>query len=577
MNNVTYLFLRRMRPPLVLVILLYTISVFGLAVMPGVDESGHPTEGMGLFHAFYVISYTATTIGFGELPHPYSSAQRIWMTLSIYLTVTGWSYAVVTVVGLLQEPAFQNALKRGRYARRINHLKEPFYIVCGVGETGTLVCHGLDRLGKRFVVIDSDAARIEQIKLENFHSDPPSVMADASQPTTLTGAGLLSPHCRGVMALAVDDTTNRAIAVTARLLRPGLPVMARVGDANTDHSRGAFGGDMVTNPFELFSSYLALAVARPERYRMGEILTGMPGDELPELHHPPRGHWIMCGYGRFGHGVREALTKAGNEVTVIDKLHFGEQGVDIEGTGTDSASLLSAGIEDAAGIVAGNASDLKNLAIALVARDLKPDIFIVTRQNQIGNATLFEAFRDDLCMQPSRIVAREFLALITTPLLARFRYEIRGASEKWSAELTEALAYLDRGYVPELWGVTIDAEQAPAITDAIHEEQWVNIGHLLVDPYDRHRPADALVLMVSRGGGGEILPTVGYQLEVGDQLLIAGSPAAARRLRVALTNPSVLHYVRTGREGGGGWIWHEMRRVKLAWIKARHHGHTGEH
>ena len=119
MNNVTYLFLRRMRPPLVLVILLYTISVFGLAVMPGVDESGHPTEGMGLFHAFYVISYTATTIGFGELPHPYSSAQRIWMTLSIYLTVTGWSYAVVTVVGLLQEPAFQNALKRGRYAASI--------------------------------------------------------------------------------------------------------------------------------------------------------------------------------------------------------------------------------------------------------------------------------------------------------------------------------------------------------------------------------------------------------------------------------------------------------------------------
>ena len=31
MNNVTYLFLRRMRLPLVLVILLYTVSVFGLA------------------------------------------------------------------------------------------------------------------------------------------------------------------------------------------------------------------------------------------------------------------------------------------------------------------------------------------------------------------------------------------------------------------------------------------------------------------------------------------------------------------------------------------------------------------
>ena len=569
MNNVTYLFLRRMRVPLVLVILLYTISVFGLAVMPGVDSDGNPTEGMGLFHAFYVISYTATTIGFGELPNPYSTEQRIWMTLAIYLTVTGWSYAVVTVVGLLQEPAFQNALRGGRYARRIRNLKEPFYIVCGVGETGTLVCHGLDRLGMRFVVIDADADRIEQIKLENFYSDPPSVMADASQPATLTGAGLLSPLCRGVMALAVDDATNRAIAVTARLLRPHLPVMARVGDADTDHSRGAFGGDMVTNPFERFSTFLALAVARPERYRMGQILTGFPGDDLPEPHHPPRGHWIMCGYGRFGHGVREALTKAGNQVTVIDKLHYGEAGVDIEGTGTDSASLIKAGIENAVGIVAGNASDLKNLAIALVARDLKPDIFIVTRQNQLSNSTLFEAFHDDLCMQPSRIVAREFLALITTPLLARFRHEIRGASEKWSAELTDALTHLNGGYVPELWGVTINEQQAGAVVDAMRHQQWVNIGHLLVDPYDVSRAAKALVLMVARGEGGEILPTTGYQLEVGDQLLLASSPEARHRMELALNNLNVLHYVRTGREGGGGWVWHQLHNVKRRWIKSR--------
>jgi len=575
MNNVLYLFLRRMRLPLVLVIIVYAVTVFGLALMPGTDAAGNWTEGMGLFNAFYVISYTATTIGFSERPNPYSTAQRIWMTASIYMTVTAWSYAVITVVGLLQEPAFQSAMKHGRFARRIRNLKEPFYIVCGVGETGTLVCHGLDRLGLRFVVIDADRARIEQIKLEGFHSDPPAVTADASQPSTLAGAGLLSPHCRGVMAIAVDDAANRAIAVTVRLLRPGLPVMARVGDLNTDQNLGPFGGEWVTNPFERFATFLALAVARPERYRLGQILTSFPGDDLPEPHHPPRGHWIMCGYGRFGHKVRESLTKAGNEVTVIDKLHYGEKGVDVEGTGTDSMSLIEAGIEKAVGIVAGNASDLKNLAIALIARDIKPDIFIVTRQNQISNSTLFEAFADDLCMQPSRIVAREFLALITTPLLARFRFEIRGASERWSEDLTEALSTLNDGYVPELWGVTIDAENAPAVVEAIGDEHWVNVGHLLVDPYDHQTPANALVLMVARGEGegGEILPPIGFQLEVGDQLLMAGSPDAARRLQLSLNNPSVLHYVRTGREGGGGWVWHRGRALKRSWIKHRAKAH----
>ncbi|HVK43385.1 MAG TPA: hypothetical protein VM429_00585 [Micropruina sp.] len=47
MNNVLYLFLRRMRLPLVLVIIVYAVTVFGLALMPGTDAAGNWTEGMG--------------------------------------------------------------------------------------------------------------------------------------------------------------------------------------------------------------------------------------------------------------------------------------------------------------------------------------------------------------------------------------------------------------------------------------------------------------------------------------------------------------------------------------------------
>ncbi|NMD47106.1 MAG: hypothetical protein GYA85_10130, partial [Propionibacterium sp.] len=90
---------------------------------------------------------------------------------------------------------------------------------------------------------------------------------------------------------------------------------------------------------------------------------------------------------------------------------------------------------------------------------------------------------------------------------------------------------------------------------------------LLTDPYDHDKPANALVLMVSRGDGGAILPTTGYQLEVGDQLLIAGSPEAARKIELLMNTLNVLHYVRTGREGGGGWIWHWGRALKRQWIR----------
>lgn len=572
MNNVLYLFLRRMRFPLVLIIGIYAITVTGLALVPGVDDQGNPTEGMGLFNAFYVISYTGTTIGFGELPHPYSVAQRLWMTFSIYLTVIGWSYSVVTMISLVQDPLFQSAMRAGRFARRVKRLHEPFYIVCGVGETGSLVCHGLDRLGLRFVVVDANPERLQALRLEDFHSDPPMAPGDAAQPATLTTAGLLSPHCRGVMALAVDDATNRAIAVTVRLLAPGVPVMARVGDPTEGLNMGAFGGDFIANPFERFAQHLAEAVATPEAFHLREILTGLPGDPLPAKHRPPRGHWIMCGYGRFGHRIREYLEAAGLGVTVIDKLHYGEPGVDIEGTGTDAPCLMRAGITISAGIVAGNANDLKNLAIALIARELNPGIFIVTRQNQLSNQPLFDAFSEDLPMQPSRIVAREFLALITTPLLGRFIDLIPERDEDDCARLSRALGRVNRGLVPEIWSVTLDEKEAPAVTHELTHGRWVNTGHLLVDPFDRSRAADVLVLMVSRGEQIMSLPATDVHLAQGDRLLLAGSPEASRAMSLVLNHANLLDYVRTGRERHGGWVWQALDARRRARARRRERG-----
>ncbi len=560
MSSVFYLVLRRIRVPLITIIVIYAICVLGLSLVPGVDADGNPTSGMGLFHAFYVISYTGTTIGFGELPQPYSVAQRLWMTLSIYLTVVGWSYAVLTTLSLLQEKSFQNALRASRFARRISALREPFYIVCGGGETGSLVCHGLDRLGMRFVVVEGSDVRVQELRLEEFHSDFPIVNADASQPSTLRTAGLLSRYCEGVVALVDDGPANQAIAVSVRLLAPHVPVLARVRDPDVETRIGVFGGEIVINPFERFAEHLVSAVAAPERYLLRETLTGLSGEMLPERHRPPRGHWIMCGYGRFGHAVVTRLKRAGIDVTVIDRLHYGEPGVDIHGTGTDTDSLRAAGIERAQGIVAGNADDMKNLAIAVLARELKPDIFIVTRQNQTANTPLFESFHEDLSMVPSQIVAREFLALITTPLLARFLEIIPAQSEGWCSDLLERLQQVRPFRIPEIWSRKLASPQAEAVTAALARDETVRVGDLLTDPADRNRRVRALVLLVSRGGSIHEMPQEDWRLHPDDDILFAGSPEALRRIDVTLQNINVLDYVRSGSESNGGLLWRWLRK-----------------
>ena len=66
--DVLQLALRRMRMPVLLVVLVFSISVIGLSLMPGVDAEGDPHR-LTLFDSLYFMSYTATTIGFGEIPY----------------------------------------------------------------------------------------------------------------------------------------------------------------------------------------------------------------------------------------------------------------------------------------------------------------------------------------------------------------------------------------------------------------------------------------------------------------------------------------------------------------------------
>src|SRR3712207_8148174 len=64
------------RSPLIVLIAIFSISVLGLTLIPGEDDEGRPWD-MGFFDAIYVMSYTATTIGFGEIPYPDRKSTRL--------------------------------------------------------------------------------------------------------------------------------------------------------------------------------------------------------------------------------------------------------------------------------------------------------------------------------------------------------------------------------------------------------------------------------------------------------------------------------------------------------------------
>src|SRR4029078_12397639 len=107
----------------------------GLTLIPGQDAEGRPSR-MGFFDAFYVMSYTASTIRYGEIPHPFTYNQRMWLPISIYLRGLGWAYAIGSLLALLQERGFRQALALQHFTRNVERMPETFLLIVGHARPG---------------------------------------------------------------------------------------------------------------------------------------------------------------------------------------------------------------------------------------------------------------------------------------------------------------------------------------------------------------------------------------------------------------------------------------------------------
>ena len=499
MHNLVYVLLRRIHVPLIVLVCVYAISILGFVLIPGVDDKGQPWD-MDFFHAFYFVSFMGTTIGFGEIPYPFTDAQRLWATVSIYGTVLAWLYGIGAALSLLQDPAFQSTLRASAFRRAVNLITEPFYLVSGYGDTGSTLVRALSEAGYRSVVIEIDQNRITALELEDLGVPVPGLCANAAEPETLAMAGLMRPNCAGVIALTNVDDVNLYVAINAKLLRPRLVTIARAESRSVEANMLSFGTDQVLNPFDTFAGRLALALHSPGMFLLYEWMTAVPHEPLREPLFPPHGRWILCGYGRFGKAVHERLVAEGVQVTVIEAtpdITNAPPGT-ISGSGTEAGTLLEAGIKDAVGIVAGTDNDANNLSIIMTARELKPSLFMVARQNQHQNSITFKAAKLDLTMKRGTVIANKIFALTTTPLLADFLQAAWKNTNEWANQLVSRIGGISGEEVPQTWTIEITPAAAPALYAGIVRGRRASIGDLCRDPRNRDECLPCIALMIKR-------------------------------------------------------------------------------
>ena len=565
MDNILFIVMRRMRAPLILLISAYSIAILGLVLIPGKDAAGNVWH-MDFLHAFYFVSFMASTTGFGEIPHEFVAAQRMWVTITIYLTVVVWIYSIGTIIGLVQDPIFRQDIRERRFASKVKRLREKFLIICGYGESGREVVRSLTSLDRRVVVVEANMERINTLSMDNLRQFVPGLCGDAGNPDHMLKAGLHHAKCAGVVALSRSNEVNLKTAITSKLMNKDIKVICRADSHDVEANMASFGTDHIVDPFDLFSVYLATAFQAPCLYLINEWFLGDSRDLLKDPLYPPKdGPWIICGFGRLGKAIYRRLRDEGIETVVIEMrpdLTGKPEGKWVEGRGTEAITLQEAGVDMAVGLVAGTDDDVNNLSIIMTALELNPNLFVIARQNLLENHALFGGVKKDMLMYPSSIIANRIRILLSTPMLADFLQLASFNDDEWACQLVSRIAGAIGEWVPAVWEIEIDEDSAAAYCSAIAAGQNITLQNMLQMPRDRDEQLLCVPLMHIRRGTRVLLPEHDLTIKVGDKLLFCGRKSSENLMRRGMVDGNILSYITTGEWRPEGTLWKWLTRRK---------------
>lgn len=553
MNNEAsiWLFLRKMRAPLIVLNLAHAIPVILLTIVPGINAQGNPAH-LSFFDAMYIVGYTATTIGFGEIPYAFTYPQRMVVLLTIYTAVPAWIYALGSIIALLQEKTFVYAIKMNTFRRKVHLLRQDFIIICGYTEAAKLLINKLNQDNLyRIIVIDKNIEKIESLQSELYMPSIPAIVADASMTDVLKSSGILSPNCKFIVTLFDDDQLNLKISVRARILNENLKIIARSGIRHGGENLSNIGVDHVIDIFSIIARRIDFALKSPYLFN---LLNWVQGGNLHVSKSDilPTGKYIVCSKGRFGKTLQNTLDKNNIEYTYLDinkEIH--------EKVSSDQDFFLEAGIMEASCIIAGTNDDAINLSIIATARAINPHIFAIVRENELEEKSLFSHLRVDKLFIVDQIAALDGYNYIDRPMTFEF---IEGISNFDKEKLVDTLLSItDKvNKRPSLLEMVIDQNHMYALSLFL-DHTPVTIGQLLMNPYRDGNDLEIVILGLKRSDGTfTLLPSFDTLLHSNDHLLFATTRPSLETFKTIVNHYYELYYVIHGVEAS---------RLALPWSR----------
>jgi voltage-gated potassium channel len=240
MTPATYPILRQTIRVLLVVLAVVTVGVAGYMLL----------EGWDLFDALYMTVITLTTVGFGEV-HAMGRPARAFTIALMLAGAGGVLYTLSTLLQYALDGRLTGEIARRRIRRVVGSLSN-HVIVCGYGRVGREVARQLLRQGVPFVVIDKSEERVAQATADGWLS----LCADAAKDEGLVTAGI--ERARALITAVDSDADNIYITLSARVLAPGLHIVARANDPDSEAKLKRVGASRVLSPHSIGGRHMAL-------------------------------------------------------------------------------------------------------------------------------------------------------------------------------------------------------------------------------------------------------------------------------------------------------------------------------
>lgn len=212
-------------------------------------------EGWSFLDALYMTVITVATVGFREV-HPLSPAARVFTILLILSGIGALGYAVGVVVEFMVEGHLLGMVEMRRLEGKLAKLSDHF-ILCGFGMVGEEVAREFTAAEAEFVVVERDPQRAAECDAEGYLC----LQDDATDDDVLKQAGI--ERARGLVGAVDTDADNVFVVLSARNLNPGIFIVARANEVESETKLTKAGADRVLSPAAIGGRRMANLLMKP--------------------------------------------------------------------------------------------------------------------------------------------------------------------------------------------------------------------------------------------------------------------------------------------------------------------------